>query len=55
MFLGITTQNKEIIATFRNGQRVTFTTDILELLMNDKQVETIESKINGNYIYINEN
>ena len=51
IFAGITSQDPEIIATFKNGRRITFTKSIINLLLTDNDCISIEHKSNGNYIY----
>lgn len=50
-YIFLNKKDKHITATFRNGKQVNFTTNVLNLLLTDPEVETIAETKTGNIIY----
>jgi len=45
------TSRREVVAIFKNGRRVTYTTDILNLLFTDREIDTVYDQETGEVIF----
>ena len=45
------TSRREVVAVFKNGRRVTYTTDILNLLFTDREIDTVYDLETGEVIF----
>lgn len=45
------TSRREVVAIFKNGRRVTYTTDILNLLFTDREIDTVYDLETGEVIF----
>ena len=45
------TSRREVVAIFKNGRRVTYTTDILNLLFTDHEIDTVYDLETGEVIF----
>ena len=45
------TDRREVVAVFKNGRRVTYTTDILNLLFTDRDIDTVYDLETGEVIF----
>lgn len=50
-FIFLSSGKKFITATFKTGQQVNFTTDVLTLLLSDPAVDMITETETGNVLY----
>lgn len=45
------TSRRDVVAIFKNGRRVTYTTDILNLLFTDREIDTVYDLETGEVIF----
>jgi len=45
------TSRREVVAIFKNGRRVTYTTDILNLLFTDREIDTVYDQETGEVFF----